>query len=670
MIAAGYFRKSNDEKDKTAELKSVAVQRGLAETFAASKGWSLEFTFDDDGISGAEFLGRPGLQKLLAALKAKPVPFKVLIVSEQSRLGRETLDTLLVIRALEQAGVAVWSAISGRQITMADDNGEIMAFLDSWRDTGERKKTIVRVRNAAFTRFAEGYVTGGRVYGYTNVRLPGVKAPAKLVIDDEQSTVVRRIFSMTAEGYGLTKIAKQLNAEGIAGPQRLSAAKIEEIEKAGRVVPVNRWSSTGVREVLHRELYKGDVVLGKVKRTGPRTRERVPASEWKHRQDESLRIVDDATWDAAHARTKATSTNFLRAAGGKLIGSPERTRGMHMLSGFLVCGAPARSPRLHGQDVCGEPLIVTTRGRNHVQSYVCRAVRAGKGPGYCDNTSAVPMDAMHHAVVASLRETFSAETFEKHLQQVAADTGARESRQAERATLIARIPVLSTEAERLADAVAAGHGSLDVLLGAIKQRQQEREQAEARLAELEGEERDLRADTDAVARLRDTWATWSARLDDDPVLGRQILRKTLAGPIVVKPFREGRGYSWMFSGTSRFDLALKGGLADGHVGVVFDSEARSAALMAAAVEMIEGLGAARQPIAGGSDAPQGGGYDPSVRSGPPCRSIERHGYAGVLRASGGLGAMSGPPMSINRAPRLRRGAPSVGGFGGHVGAPT
>jgi hypothetical protein len=69
-----------------------------------------------------------------------------------------------------------------------------------------------------------------------------------------------------------------------------------------------------------------------------------------------------------------------------------------------------------------------------------------------------------------------------------------------RYTHLARLPILNEEAERLANAVAAGHGSLDVLLGAIKARQEEREAAEKRIAELEGVEMDLRTDGEAAVR--------------------------------------------------------------------------------------------------------------------------------------------------------------------------
>jgi len=42
-----------------------------------------EHIYIDDGISGAEFAGRPGFMRLMNALKPKP-GFDVLIMSEES----------------------------------------------------------------------------------------------------------------------------------------------------------------------------------------------------------------------------------------------------------------------------------------------------------------------------------------------------------------------------------------------------------------------------------------------------------------------------------------------------------------------------------------------------------------------------------------------------------
>src|SRR5262249_26006216 len=156
-------------------------------------------------------------------------------------------------------------------------------------------------------------------------------------------------------------IAIRLNSEGIAGPQRMSDASVEKLQREGKDVPVNPWSVSGVREVLHRDMYRGAIPYGRIRRTGPNTRERVPREQWQWRQDESLRIVSDELWAGAHARISKSA--FLRARGGHLIGQVERARGQKLLSGLLVCGAPAKSPREHGGTICGETLVASVRGK-------------------------------------------------------------------------------------------------------------------------------------------------------------------------------------------------------------------------------------------------------------------------------------------------------------------
>jgi site-specific DNA recombinase len=555
--AAAYIRKSNDQQDRTEDVKSVATQRDLITAFAASRGWTVDdrYVFSDDGITGALFAERPGLQALLAATRATPVPFSKLIVVEQSRLGRDQIDTMVLIRDIEEAGVEIWSTRDGRRITLSDDTSKLLASLEGWRDESERKKTATRVRDAAKTRFERGYVVGGRVYGYKNERLPGVKGAARLVVNVEQAKVVRRVFRMAADGLGLSRISRQLNAEGVPGPQRLSDAELERLRVEGKRIPVNQWSVSGVREVLHRDLYRGAVTFGKVRRTGPKTRVKLPKDQWQTRQDQSLRIVDQDLWDAAHARMAATRNTFLRAAdgSGRMVGHAEALVTRYLLSGLLACGAhsdmPGRKP------FCGSPLVATTRGRKKIPSYVCAGYRE-KGKTFCTNQTGVPMAELHSAVIAALKVTFSDQKFEEYLRDRAADTEQIAGRRAERENLLLQIPKLAAAEAKLAKAIAVSD-DMDALVAELKATQQERRQAEARVADLEGYERDLRHQQEQVERLREVWGGWAAALDADVPTARQILKKILVGRIYVRPVGPG---AWRFAGISRYDGALRGGL--------------------------------------------------------------------------------------------------------------
>src|SRR5260370_22936825 len=107
MIAPNYARKTT-EQDVPDEQKSVARQVEHARAYAARKGWTVreEAIFVDDGVSGAEFKKRPGLIRLLSALEPSP-SFQVLIMSEESRLGRENIETGWILKQVIESAVRV-----------------------------------------------------------------------------------------------------------------------------------------------------------------------------------------------------------------------------------------------------------------------------------------------------------------------------------------------------------------------------------------------------------------------------------------------------------------------------------------------------------------------------------------------------------------------------------
>jgi hypothetical protein len=119
-----------------------------------------------------------------------------------------------------------------------------------------------------------------------------------------------------------------------------------------------------------------------------------------------------------------------------------------------------------------------------------------------------------------------------------------------------QIPKLAAAEARLARAIAASD-DMDALVAEPKASQQERRQAESRLADLEGYERDLRDQQEQVERLRRIWGGWAAALDADVPTARQILKKVLVGRILVRPVGPG---AWRFAGISRYHGALRGGL--------------------------------------------------------------------------------------------------------------
>src|SRR2546426_6022534 len=132
---------------------------------AQSRGWVIEprYVFVDEAVSGAEWKHRPGFNALLAVLEPRP-PFDVLVVSELSRIGRDTVRTPAAVLQLEEAGVEIRSYLSDAPITLADESGEIHTIFNSLAASFERRRARQRTYDALRRRAEVGAVTGGRVF--------------------------------------------------------------------------------------------------------------------------------------------------------------------------------------------------------------------------------------------------------------------------------------------------------------------------------------------------------------------------------------------------------------------------------------------------------------------------------------------------------------------------
>jgi DNA invertase Pin-like site-specific DNA recombinase len=109
------------------------------------------------------------------ALKPRP-PFQVLIMSEESRLGREAIETAYALKQLVQAGVRIFFYLEDRERTLDSPTDKIMLSVPAFADELEREKARhKRTYDAMLRKAKAGHVTGGRVFGWTSlVRMASV----------------------------------------------------------------------------------------------------------------------------------------------------------------------------------------------------------------------------------------------------------------------------------------------------------------------------------------------------------------------------------------------------------------------------------------------------------------------------------------------------------------
>ena len=392
----------------------------------------LAHVYTDDAISGAEFVNRPGLTRLLAALSPRP-RFDALILAEPSRLGREQIETVYTLKRITDAGVAVWYYLDDRRAAMDSALAKVMASLSGFASESERELARARTYDALARKAKAGHVTGGLVYRYTNARLHG---HVERRIDETEAAAVRRLF---------TELRQRARA---AGDRARPGGRGRP---AANATPTGRgpgWSPAAVREILARPLYTGLVVWNRRKKTdrGGRTKVRVarPPSEWVTVEVPALRIVDEATWQAVQARRAELST-------AKPAGTWTRSTRVArpaLLSGLGRCG------------VCGSGLVRASRAhgsghpRRQVSMYACGRTSRGLS---CANRVALEETTVDAAILEALAKALARKTLDEALDLALEELRAeRASGQAQRHALERELAQLATRQERLAVAIARG----------------------------------------------------------------------------------------------------------------------------------------------------------------------------------------------------------------------
>jgi site-specific DNA recombinase len=297
---------------------------------------------------------------LMNALKPRPA-FQVLIMWEESRLGREQLEVGYVLKQIIQAGVEVWFYLENRQRTLDSPIEKIMLSLTAFADELERERARQRTRDAMLRKAQAGHVTGGWCFGYRNIEITGADGRRSYVdraIDVDEADIIRQIFTLCAEGRGIKTIAKLLNAQHAPSPRA----------QRGRS---RTWAPSSVRDVLFRPIYRGEIVWAasaKRDRWGQKRQASRPEADWIRRPTPQLRIVSDELWNNAHARLTAARAIYFRGMNGQAFGRPPLGNpSKYLLSNLAACGC-----------CCGGSLRTRSRshGRERALFYVLIVSRA------------------------------------------------------------------------------------------------------------------------------------------------------------------------------------------------------------------------------------------------------------------------------------------------------
>ena len=451
MIAAIYARKSTGQ-NVAEDAKSVTRQVENAKAFAAKQGWTVDdrFIFVDDGISGAETRRLVEKQRMLDLIR-DGAPFDVVVMQAQDRFSRrDGAEAVLELRSMARSGVEVWFYTDGQRFGFGTFASNLKGFVDSEFAAEFRRNIASKTHEAMVRRAKAGHVTGGKVFGYDNVRKDG---HVERILNESEAKVVREIYRRYADGEGFKQITHALNA------RRLPSPRPQRGRPAG-------WTPSTIRAVLKRSLYRGTIVYNRTTKRdsdGSRHRGRQPKKDeakWITVDAPQVRIIDADLAEAVDDRLLARRTVYLRTTKGRLLGRP--VEGRYLLAGFLQCE-------------CGARFEAVRRGRQ-AHAYVC-AARRRKGPSVCPSEVVLPVEATDRIFLDVIEGTVLHPDFIDRV--VEATFAARPDD--ERAAWLQERQRLATEITHLTSAIAQG-GDIPALVKRLQERDRDLKSLDAKLA--------------------------------------------------------------------------------------------------------------------------------------------------------------------------------------------
>ncbi len=249
LRCAVYTRKSTEEGLEQA-FNSLDAQREACVAYIESQrheGWTLVPEYYDDGGYSGGSMDRPALKQLMADVAASKVD--TIVVYKVDRLTRSLADFAKIVEVLDKAGASFVSVTQAFNTTTSMGRLTLNVLLSFAQF--EREVTGERIRDKVAASKAKGMWMGGPVpLGYD-------LKDRKLVINEAEAAIVRRIFTRYCELRSIGDLVAELARDGVK-------TKVRPY-KDGRTVGGIPFTKGPIAYLLQNRTYTGEVThKGKV----------------------------------------------------------------------------------------------------------------------------------------------------------------------------------------------------------------------------------------------------------------------------------------------------------------------------------------------------------------------------------------------------------------------
>ena len=456
-----YERLSRDD-NLEGESYSIGNQKKLLAKVAKEKGYTNLVHFLDDGISGVT-MDRPGFVEMIRQLEQGKAA--AVFVKDLSRLGRNYIEVGRLTEEFFPDHDIRLVAVSDNIDTAEGENelAPIRNLFNEWyaRDISKKRRISNKIRGNA------GEPMGQPPYGY----IKDPNDPKHWIVDDEAAQVVRRVYSMTLEGFGTEQIATQLEKDGVLTPRAYWLTKGIKRPGKGKQQPPTKWNSSTITKILSLQEYCGDILNFKTYSKSYKNKKRIDndRENWVVFQDVHEAIIERAVYEQVQQKR------------GKIRKRRTNNGEHNMFSGLLVCAD------------CGSNLhFHFNQGNPEIKYFNCSNYKGNRGT--CTSTHYVRVDFLEEVVLGEIRRlTKFASLYEDefvkavigHSQQ--AEQTDRKLKEKELKTLLARDEELDGLFERIYEDNVSGKLSDDRFAKMSRRYEDEQKELAEKIKKLRSE---------------------------------------------------------------------------------------------------------------------------------------------------------------------------------------
>lgn len=243
-----YVRLSKDDLEKiNNNSESIDNQINLLKKYCKDNKFNTYDIYIDDGYTGTNF-NRPSFNRLLRDAENKKI--NVVIVKDLSRLGRDYILTGYYTEIwFPNHNIRFISILDN--IDSIKSNNDLLPFKsiinDMYsKDNSKKIKAALRIKQQMGK-----WVGGCTPFGYKK----DINDKNHLIINEEEASIVKKIYSLFLSGYSINKISNYLYENNILPP-----TVYRNINKNTKYSKYGYWSTTTIKTILSNELYTGDLV--------------------------------------------------------------------------------------------------------------------------------------------------------------------------------------------------------------------------------------------------------------------------------------------------------------------------------------------------------------------------------------------------------------------------